>query len=360
MLAWTIATSAAHGPLAQALRHTAEGYRRRARAAIRGDPRGDPARPTLVCLLGATTVIAYTALIFQPIVVLWQGLAMPGQGVKAGGLGETEGGEQNPWCGIQRQGLPQKRARRAVDPHNAPHPSARTLPSTCRPDSALCCSFSAVPDAPARRRPKPEARPPMSSLDEELSQAEAPPKAMTRPWGGRASRAEAAEFAEHLAGLTRSGLPLPSGLRALGSELPSRRLGRDMTEMADRLERGDALDSAVVGVAGRFPPQLRGLLIAGAHAGKLGDVLGQYARYANLGAALRRRFWAAVGYPLFLVVAVTGLYIFVCLWIVDSFRFILEDFKMEVPPITQALFWMAEATRTRGPSIRGDLRGARG
>ena len=191
----------------------------------------------------------------------------------------------------------------------------------------------------------------MSSLDEELSPAAAPPKAADRPRGGRRSRAEAAEFAEHLAGLTRSGLPLPSGLRALGAELPSGRLRRDMAEMADRLERGEAAEDAVIGIAGRFPPQLRGLLVAGARAGKLGDLLGQYARYANLGAALRRRFWAAVGYPLFLLAAVTGLYVLVCVWIVDAFRFILKDFGMEVPAITQALFWMADVTTARGPSI---------
>lgn len=77
MLAWILATSSARGSLAPALRHAAEGYRRRAarRAeALRG------ALPTaLVFLLGATTVIAYTALIFHPVVVLWQGLAAPGQ-----------------------------------------------------------------------------------------------------------------------------------------------------------------------------------------------------------------------------------------------------------------------------------------
>ena len=193
----------------------------------------------------------------------------------------------------------------------------------------------------------------MSSLDEELRPV-VPSKAMARPWGMRASRAEAVEFAEHLAGLTRSGLPLPSGLRALGAELPSRRLRRDMAQMADRLEQGDGGSDAAarqLGLAGRFPPQLRGLLIAGARAGKLGDILGQYVRYANLGADLRRRFWAALGYPLFLLVAMAGLYVLVCVWIVDAFRFILKDFGMEVPAITQALFWMADVTTSRGPSI---------
>jgi type II secretory pathway component PulF len=78
MLAWVLATSAARGSLPPALRHAAHGYRRRAERraeSLRG------ALPTaLVCLLGATTVIAYTALIFHPIVALWQGLAAPAGG----------------------------------------------------------------------------------------------------------------------------------------------------------------------------------------------------------------------------------------------------------------------------------------
>ena len=67
--------------------------------------------------------------------------------------------------------------------------------------------------------------------------------------------------------------------------------------MADGLERGESLDQAMVGVASRFPPPLRGLMVAGARSGKLADVLGQYVRYANLGGELRRRFWMAVAYP---------------------------------------------------------------
>jgi type II secretory pathway component PulF len=186
----------------------------------------------------------------------------------------------------------------------------------------------------------------MSIRDEETSPAATPTKAS--PWGATATAAESAEFAEHLATLTRTGLPLVSGLRSLAAELPSKRLRRPLRQMADGIERGESLDAALVGVASRFPAPLRGLVIAGARSGKLADVLGQYVRYANLGASLRRRFWLAVAYPLFLLTALVGLYVFVCGWIVETFQFILKDFGVETPAVTRVFFWMADATRIHG------------
>ncbi len=189
----------------------------------------------------------------------------------------------------------------------------------------------------------------MSISDEETSHAATPSKAPA--WGATATAAESAEFAEHLAALARTGLPLVSGLRSLAAELPSRRLRLPLLGMADGIERGESLDAALVGVASRFPAPLRGLLVAGARSGKLADVLGQYVRYANLGGSLRRRFWLAVAYPLFLLTGLAALYLFVCGWIVESFQFILKDFGVEPPPITTVFFWMADATRHHAVSF---------
>jgi type II secretory pathway component PulF len=190
----------------------------------------------------------------------------------------------------------------------------------------------------------------MTTSDAEPSPAALPAKA-SWSWGASASNAEAAEFAEHLAALTRTGLPLPSGLRSLAAELPSRRLGGTLVAMAQGLERGESLDAAMVSIAGRFPAPLRGLMVAGSRSGKLADVLGQYVRYANLGASLRRRFWISASYPAFLLAALAGLYVFLCFWIVEAFEFVLKDFGIDPPAVTQLFFMMAEVTRTRGPAI---------
>jgi type II secretory pathway component PulF len=170
-------------------------------------------------------------------------------------------------------------------------------------------------------------------------------------WTGWASVRDSADFAEQLATLTRTGLPLPSGLRALAKELPSRRLRPVLVRTAERLEQGDSLDDAMTMLANRFPPQLRGLMIAGCRSGKLAEVLGQYVFYANLGDTLRRRLWMSIAYPLVLLGALGMLYVFLCVWVVDSFKFILKDFGVKVPPITEVLFILSDLTRERGPQI---------
>ena len=87
---------------------------------------------------------------------------------------------------------------------------------------------------------------------------------------GRLTGDEVTQLTGHLAALTASGLPLPSGLRALGEELPGRRLGPMLNRLAEQLEAGESLDQAIKGQGGRLPPHLRGLVLAGASASTRG------------------------------------------------------------------------------------------
>ena len=126
------------------------------------------------------------------------------------------------------------------------------------------------------------------------------------------SEREAAELLEQLQGLTLAGLPLPSGLRAAAGELESPALCATFGRLADHLDAGRGLDAALVDEAGRFPAQFRGLVTAGARAGRLADVLGELVRSGNLGRELRRRVATAVAYPALVLAVVVFLVGFVC------------------------------------------------
>jgi type II secretory pathway component PulF len=56
-------------------------------------------------------------------------------------------------------------------------------------------------------------------------------------------------------------------------------------------------------------------------------------------------------YPMVLLGALGLLYVFLCVWVVDTFQFIMKDFGVNVPPITEVLFILSDLTRTRGPQI---------
>ena len=68
---------------------------------------------------------------------------------------------------------------------------------------------------------------------------------------------EAAEFAARVAELTKAGLPLGAGLRALADELPGRRLPRVLRRVADRLDAGDDLLGALESQGAHLPAHLR-------------------------------------------------------------------------------------------------------
>ncbi len=126
------------------------------------------------------------------------------------------------------------------------------------------------------------------------------------------SRAEVAELVEQLASLTRSGLPLPSGLRAAGDELASPRLRSVFLDLATRMEAGEGLDRALASGNIRYPAHVRGLILAGGRSGRLAEFLGEYVRAANLGEELRRRFWRVVAYPLASLMVMLVISLFVC------------------------------------------------
>src|SRR5260370_40924833 len=93
---------------------------------------------------------------------------------------------------------------------------------------------------------------------------------------GQVSRRDTLELVEQLAGLARSGLPLPSGLRAAGAEVDSPELRAIFEDLASQVESGVGLDRAIASSRDRFPEHLRGLILAGARSGRLADVLGEY------------------------------------------------------------------------------------
>jgi type II secretory pathway component PulF len=76
MLAWVLATTAARGPLASALRHAGATYRRRAKQ--RAEALLTLLPTILLCVVGFTAAAIYTASVFQPVIMLWYDLATPG------------------------------------------------------------------------------------------------------------------------------------------------------------------------------------------------------------------------------------------------------------------------------------------
>ena len=161
--------------------------------------------------------------------------------------------------------------------------------------------------------------------------------------GGTLSGEEASAFAGQLAGLVGAGLPLPSGLKALGEELPSGRLRRAFDDVSGRLEAGETLEEAVAAQGRRLPAHLRGLVVAGARTGRLGEMIARFVDSAHAGAEIRRRVSVGLAYPALLLGSALALFVFACFTIIDSFRSIFADFGLAIPTITRMVLGAAAA-----------------
>jgi general secretion pathway protein F len=146
-----------------------------------------------------------------------------------------------------------------------------------------------------------------------------------------------------MADVVRSGLPLAAGLRALGSELPSRRGRRALVTISKRLERGVSLDDAVAGQLDIVPSHLRVLLRAGLNTGRLGELLEHYLHYARTSLDTRRRSILALFYPMLLILVTVMVVGAMIAFVVPPFEDIFKDFGMELPDLTLAVLWLSKA-----------------
>ena len=153
---------------------------------------------------------------------------------------------------------------------------------------------------------------------------------------GSLSAGEAAEFARQVAGLAAAGLPLGSGLRALADELARGRLPRMLRDVADRVEAGETLESALSAEGTRFPAPLRGLIAAGVRSGRLAEALGRFLELDDLGKALRGRLLVALIYPSVMFATSFCQFVFVAM-IATGFEGIFADFGIAIPWITTLL-----------------------
>ena len=142
-------------------------------------------------------------------------------------------------------------------------------------------------------------------------------------------------MAARVAELTKAGLPLGEGLRALAGELASRRLSHVLSFMADRLDAGDDLAATVDSLGGRLPPHLRGLILAGLRSGRLPDVLEEYVDLEHSQADLHRRLWASLLYPFVLLAIITAIAVIACVFIMPGLVSIFRNFGASLPLITE-------------------------
>lgn len=114
---------------------------------------------------------------------------------------------------------------------------------------------------------------------------------------------------DEIAALVRAGVPLDTGLAAIGADMPGQ-LGQVAASWAQRSARGESLEQAIVQDAASLPSAYRAVVQAGLRAGRLPAALEAVAASARQLIETRRAVMVAIIYPVLVLVVAWACAIF--------------------------------------------------
>lgn len=141
---------------------------------------------------------------------------------------------------------------------------------------------------------------------------------------------------DELLALARGGMPLEPGLAAAGREL-SGRVGAIARQLAERLERGEPLESALASEGIELPAHYRAIVLAGIKSGQLTSALEGLARVSRSAADLRRAIGLAMLYPFLVAALGLGLAALLGFWVTPRLEHAVMAMGFPLSPIWRGL-----------------------
>lgn len=142
---------------------------------------------------------------------------------------------------------------------------------------------------------------------------------------------------DEIAALTRAGMPLESGLLAVGGDAGGR-LGEIATALGGRMRKGEGLAQALESEGGRLPRVYRATVEAGLKAGHLPAALEGLAGFARSYAETRAAIGLALLYPLYVLILAYALFLLFAAEVAPRF---VEAFSSLQLPMARPIAWLA-------------------
>ena len=160
---------------------------------------------------------------------------------------------------------------------------------------------------------------------------------------GRIGRSEFLLFNEQLIGITKSGIPLDQGLRAMAEDVQSPPMRKLLEQVAADLESGVSIEDAFARRESQFPPLYVHIVRAGLKTGRLAEMLTSLNRHLEMGTQTRRIVFEAMAYPLVVLALAAIILTFVFQFVIPPFQTIFShEFGADLPAITQFLFFISQ------------------
>jgi type II secretory pathway component PulF len=166
--------------------------------------------------------------------------------------------------------------------------------------------------------------------------------------GLRLSARELVEATRALAALLPAGLPLAKALQA-AANLTSGRLAETLQVVRRRVERGDALATALAEHPEVFPPMYVGLVRAGERSGDLDGAFARLATQLERDEELRAKLVSAAIYPSLLAIVGGAAVLVLLLLVIPRFGDLLQGAGATMPRTTAIVLALSQALRDHWP-----------
>lgn len=153
---------------------------------------------------------------------------------------------------------------------------------------------------------------------------------------------------EQFAHVAALGLPLPAALYACAGESSSPTEARELRLLANKVEAGASLDSALREISPRGRA-VWALIAAGLKTGRLPRILEAYLNAERHTRELWQRFWHSLLYPMIVTIAALAILLGAMVIIIPQFKDIFTDFGLELPSLTMLLIMISDALAAAWP-----------
>ena len=155
-----------------------------------------------------------------------------------------------------------------------------------------------------------------------------------------ANKVQAADlvmFCRQMYTITKAGIPLTRGIRGLAASIRHEYLQDVLSDVADRLEAGSDLSTAMRRHPKAFNQLFVSMIAVGESSGKLDEVFRQISFYIERDEETRKRIKSAMRYPSFVMIAILGAVAVINVMVIPEFAKLFEKFNAELPIMTKIL-----------------------
>jgi MSHA biogenesis protein MshG len=144
-------------------------------------------------------------------------------------------------------------------------------------------------------------------------------------------------FSRQMYSLAKSGIPILRAVRGLADTTGSKRMSAALDDVADQLERGRTLSSALNKHSQVFSRLFVSIVHVGENTGRLDDAFLQLSFYLERDQETRKQLKAATRYPMFVIIAIVIAMIIMNIVVVPIFADMFKSFGAELPLMTRIL-----------------------